>query len=648
MRPDDLKLLSDHFDSVVMLTWSDWKTEPRSNRYHYASRFARSLPVFFFQPVNRTALSVESTELPGVEIVRYPKGGSASALTQALELLRARRVRRPLVWVYNFVDYAELIAALGNAFVAFHATEDLVTPSAVSGIDTVGLRLPLANQLAATDLLVAVSDAIADLYCRVAGYSGATLVAPNGCDAGFIQAVCEDRDAGPAVERVAIYQGAINYRIDFGLLARLADRLPNWTFVLSGRADAESQPWQALRARKNVRYLGELDPRSVAVAMHAASVGIIPFLQDPIIRHSLPLKAFEYVAAGLPVVSVPIDALAKHPNLFHTASTFEEFADGLVAASATRRDSAALAERRAAALANSYDARFLEVCESIIGIRGALRRAERRLNVLALFDDAETDRGRAGFAPTLAALSRHSIVFAAAGRFHAPLARIFDAVVVHESAVGHTSNAVAVGEIIREFFGPTVLLANSPTWSPTEATELAGSLDLELVRARTWTPARPALGASEHGIGIKASDSAPALAKDVRNAGFHDDAAALIRALDELLDERVLKGPKYEILFKALMTRAVRGPTGKEWQDLAGEPLLAVSSPVRRDVLAGAESAIAREMTVSRFVQLKVLSAISALRRRARRGAFLGRLVRAMWFALPSKMRDRVYSSIRR
>lgn len=42
--------LNKYFDCVVMLTQSYWKTEGRKNRYFYATRFARHLPVLFVQP----------------------------------------------------------------------------------------------------------------------------------------------------------------------------------------------------------------------------------------------------------------------------------------------------------------------------------------------------------------------------------------------------------------------------------------------------------------------------------------------------------------------------------------------------------------------------------------------------------------------
>src|SRR5437016_3918329 len=93
---------SDRFDAVVMLTWSNWKTEMRSNRYHYASRFARSLPVVFVQADHASAdAEFEHTELDRLDLLhvfaRY--GPDQTRLLEAA--LRSRGIRRPLLWVYN-------------------------------------------------------------------------------------------------------------------------------------------------------------------------------------------------------------------------------------------------------------------------------------------------------------------------------------------------------------------------------------------------------------------------------------------------------------------------------------------------------------------------------------------------------------------
>src|SRR6185312_7141409 len=66
------KRLDDAIDSVVMVTSSDWKTEPRSNRYHFATRFARCVPVFFVQP-DSTSDKIWLEALPqGIKLLHVP------------------------------------------------------------------------------------------------------------------------------------------------------------------------------------------------------------------------------------------------------------------------------------------------------------------------------------------------------------------------------------------------------------------------------------------------------------------------------------------------------------------------------------------------------------------------------------------------
>jgi hypothetical protein len=81
----------------------------------------------------------------------------------------------------------------------------------------------------------------------------------------------------------------------------------------------------------------------------------------------LPLKAFEYAACGLPVVSVPIASLERH-RIFRFATTPEEFASCIVREGATREDSHACEARTRAALMQGYDHRFDELSQFLDGI----------------------------------------------------------------------------------------------------------------------------------------------------------------------------------------------------------------------------------------------------------------------------------------
>ena len=92
--------------------------------------------------------------------------------------------------------------------------------------------------------------------------------------------------------------------------------------------------------------------------MHSSTVGIIPFIQDDYIRDSLPLKAYEYVACGLPVVSVPITQLQSDPEVFSIAVNAAEF-EVKIRLSEDRRNNLELIKKRyEISQLNSYNSRF--------------------------------------------------------------------------------------------------------------------------------------------------------------------------------------------------------------------------------------------------------------------------------------------------
>src|SRR5690349_14685841 len=112
-----------------MLTWSDWHSEPRSNRFHYATRFARHLPVYFVQTDSEEGV-VRFESLPEANITVVHAPGVHDEVQAGLldEALRARGVFRPLLWIYNtfFEDYVRISRPRLRVY---HATEDYVTPS---------------------------------------------------------------------------------------------------------------------------------------------------------------------------------------------------------------------------------------------------------------------------------------------------------------------------------------------------------------------------------------------------------------------------------------------------------------------------------------------------------------------------------------
>lgn len=445
--------LSDEFDAVVMLTWSDWKTEPRSNRYHYATRFGRHVPVLFVQP-DRADWSVESEVVPdtNIEIVHIPCFyGGQQTLLLASELHK-RGIFRPLFWCYNCF-FEHFFATQPARLKIYHATEDYFTPPEGWAVGQEVIQGPLRRVLRETDLVVAVSEGVADSYRKRGGYEGRLSVLKNGCDyCAWVGSGASEHTPGPGGQQSTLFQGGINARLDYALLIEVAERLPDWELWFCGRSSDGGEGWERLLAHPNVRYFGQLDPAGIADLARKATVGLIPFKQDELIRRSLPLKAYEYTACGLPVVTVPIDELKENPDLFREALTGQEFAEAILELAPTRRDPDLVARRLAVSALNSYDNRFGKL---LIDIKGVLNdhSSQEKLNILVLYDDGST------FVETInehlqsfQKYSRHNVYYMpGTGERFSPLCKevtsldfdLFDAIVIHYSIRVSVSHHVA-------------------------------------------------------------------------------------------------------------------------------------------------------------------------------------------------------------
>jgi glycosyltransferase involved in cell wall biosynthesis len=98
--------------------------------------------------------------------------------------------------------------------------------------------------------------------------------------------------------------GVLDERFDQQLLAEIAERSPDWHFVLVGpivKIDPSQLPQAA-----NIHYLGQKSYTELPHYLANWDVSMLPFAQNSSTRFISPTKTPEYLAAGKPVVSTPI------------------------------------------------------------------------------------------------------------------------------------------------------------------------------------------------------------------------------------------------------------------------------------------------------------------------------------------------------
>jgi glycosyltransferase involved in cell wall biosynthesis len=97
--------------------------------------------------------------------------------------------------------------------------------------------------------------------------------------------------------------------------------------------------------------------------LRAADAAIIPYAANELTRSIFPMKVYEYLAAGLPVVATPLPALAGVTEIAvaaDAATMAERLDEALAADSPARR-----AERSRAASGHSWERRLDEIAEWI-------------------------------------------------------------------------------------------------------------------------------------------------------------------------------------------------------------------------------------------------------------------------------------------
>ena len=105
-----------------------------------------------------------------------------------------------------------------------------------------------------------------------------------------------------------LYVGSLDARLDVPGVVAMARALPQATVVLAGPL-LDPAHLSPLRAEPNVEVHPTLPRAAVAGLIRVADVGLIPHVRSALTEAMSPLKLYEYLAGGLPVVGADLAPL---------------------------------------------------------------------------------------------------------------------------------------------------------------------------------------------------------------------------------------------------------------------------------------------------------------------------------------------------
>jgi glycosyltransferase involved in cell wall biosynthesis len=98
------------------------------------------------------------------------------------------------------------------------------------------------------------------------------------------------------------YLGTVERRMDYDLLIEIMKENPDKSFVFAGPLSHEFIPTEFLQ-QPNVYFPGRIPYNEMPAMLKGFDVALIPFKKDDVSKTIFPLKLFEYLGAGKPVVA---------------------------------------------------------------------------------------------------------------------------------------------------------------------------------------------------------------------------------------------------------------------------------------------------------------------------------------------------------
>lgn len=151
------------------------------------------------------------------------------------------------------------------------------------------------------------------------------------------------------------FVGVIQDWIDLDLIALVAKSYPDWSVVLIGPVGV-GVDISVLRTLPNVHLLGRKDVRDLPRYIKAFDVCLNPFKINELTDKVSPLKFYEYLASGKPIVTVNMPGVLDFADIVEIADTPAEFVASVGRAMA-EENPARLAARLKRAKENSWESR---------------------------------------------------------------------------------------------------------------------------------------------------------------------------------------------------------------------------------------------------------------------------------------------------
>lgn len=268
---------------------------------------------------------------------------------RVLSILRKLKIGNPVLWIQDprIVDIAQGIPA---RYRIFDALDNLLLHPQMKklyGLIKSGYEWAEDN----ADLICIATESQRSMFL----HEKKIFLLPNGVDEVFLGDSHKAKDIAVFPKPIVGYVGVMQERIDIGLLEYVISELSEFTFVFIG-PNLNPGYFRPLCKFRNVHFLGIRALEDIPSYLNSFDVCIIPHKIDDFTNSMDPLKIYEYLSSGRPIVSTCVAGTEKFAEYIYLADNFKEFVAGIRKA-VDEKDCTLSQKRKEVAAKNSWTIR---------------------------------------------------------------------------------------------------------------------------------------------------------------------------------------------------------------------------------------------------------------------------------------------------